>query len=182
VQRWLTFIDDHPLVAPHIAAWERSVDFKTWWVAAQQTTGSMVGSGDLDWPNDVLQRLGLQIALHRAFASGEIQLPDFAINFFYTDGNFDAQVYNITAHMFRPFERELRRTLQKIDLTSEPQMDAASVLASDRVVRLDHNSAAYRDVIDALEKLEAAIAGLNDYPTADAKDRHVAELSAGRRC
>lgn len=181
VQRWLDLIDSHPLIAPHVASWEQRIDFPAWYDMAGETVGSFVGSGRLNWPRDALERLALHFGLMRAFASGEIEIYNFTSNFMYIDGNFDAQVLHVGSNLFHPFQRELRRTLQKLDLSQPPALDDATVPASDRVVRLDHNSEAYRKVVTALENLEAAIARLNDYPSPELKERQVAELSAGRR-
>ena len=50
-----------------------------------------------------------------------------------------------------------------------------AVPAADRVVRLDHNAAPYRDaVVEALENLEKALQQANDYPDAEDKDQKIA--------
>jgi hypothetical protein len=59
--------------------------------------------------------------------------------------------------------------------------DEFNVPAADRVVKLDHNSASYREAMDALEKLEEVLRGANDYPDPEEKERVVAEVSAARR-
>jgi len=79
----------------------------------------MAGSGQLRWPKDREQRLGMQLQL------------------------------------FRP--------------------------ASDRVVRLDHNSPNYIGAKEALETLERLLQETNDYPDPEDKEQKIAEISAARR-
>jgi hypothetical protein len=86
-----------------------------------------------------------------------------------------------SGQLFRPFERELRREIQKLDLSNPPASDDAYIPASDRVVTLDHNSKTYRDLIDILERIEIELAARNDHPDPALKERQVAEISAGRR-
>jgi hypothetical protein len=179
VQRWLNLIDDHPLIAPRIAAWEQESDFKKWF-AAIPISGGPVGGNRLIWPVETRMRLGLQLGLFRGFGSGELDIAPFALHFFYIQGDFHAQVANITRHIFVPFARELRREIQKIPLTESLENGSGTVPASDRVVPLNHNSAAYKDLMGALEMLERAVRGLNDYPEPEIREQHAAELSAGR--
>jgi hypothetical protein len=54
--------------------------------------------------------------------------------------------------------------------------------ASDRVVRIDHNSAGYRETEEALDTLEHDLKSTNDFPgEPEEKDQFVAEVSAARR-
>ena len=53
--------------------------------------------------------------------------------------------------------------------------------AAGRIVRRDDNSVAYENAIDALQKLEDAVKGLNSYDDHEEQEQVVAELSAGRR-
>ena len=52
--------------------------------------------------------------------------------------------------------------------------------ASDRRVRLDHNSAQYTELVDVLDRLTTALEQLNDYPDDDLKEQQVSELKAGK--
>jgi hypothetical protein len=179
VQRWLNFIDDHPLIAPRIAAWEVEADFRNWF-AAIPVQSATVGGNRLDWPIETRSRLALQLGLFRAFGSGELDVAPFALQFFYVQGNFDAQVSNIARRIFTPFARELRREIQKLPLSELTESVDTSVPASDRVVLLDHNSASYKELVDALGKLERAVRDLNDYPDPKLKEQHIAEICAGQ--
>ncbi|RXT40279.1 hypothetical protein [Bradyrhizobium betae] len=54
--------------------------------------------------------------------------------------------------------------------------------ASDRVVRIDHNSAGYRETEEALDTLEHGLKSTNDFlGEPEEKDQFVAEVSAARR-
>lgn len=68
--------------------------------------------------------------------------------------------------------RELRRYLEG---------EVSKVPAADRTVTLDHNSAIYREAIEALENLEKALREANDYPDAEDKEQRIAEVSATKR-
>lgn len=46
---------------------------------------------------------------------------------------------------------------------------------------MDHNSAAYGEAVEALEELEEALRGANDFAEVEEKEQRVAEISAARR-
>jgi Asp-tRNA(Asn)/Glu-tRNA(Gln) amidotransferase C subunit len=53
--------------------------------------------------------------------------------------------------------------------------------ASDRIVRLNHNSKSYQETMTSLNRLIEAVETTNEYDDAEDKDERLAELSAGRR-
>lgn len=179
LQRWLDFVDQHPLVRPYIALWENSVNFGEWYTNAllTQTTDD---PGKLDWPREQKQRIALQFGLFRDLASGQLDVSEFAHAFFVTPNDYDSQVAHVVKQLFKPFARELRRTIPRLDLQNPPTIDDAQIPASDRIVRLDHNSSDYIALTDGLRSMGEQIGRLNDYPDPAAKERHAAELSAGQ--
>lgn len=178
VQRWLDFIDANDVFAPQIAKWESDADFKHWFAAIPIDYGT-IGGTQLNWPRDTVTRLGLQIGLFRAFGSGEIDIAQFALHFMYVEGDFHVQVANITRRLFGPFARELRRAIQRLSLTKGADEEDEN-FAEDRVIFLDHGGNPYKELVHALEELTGSLRRLNDYPLPDLKERHIAELSAGR--
>ena len=56
-----------------------------------------------------------------------------------------------------------------------------SAPASDRVVRIDHNSALYREAHGALMEVEEALRGDNEFPDPELRNQILAEISAGRQ-
>src|ERR1700730_16397228 len=57
---------------------------------------------------------------------------------------------------------------------------AQSIPASDRNVRIDHNSVAYIEVIAAIDRVATAIREANYYPDDDDKEQKQSEISAGQ--
>jgi hypothetical protein len=82
--------------------------------------------------------------------------------------------------------RDLRRKLEAqldasfgFDEVKKPPEDP--IPASDRTVSIDHNSAAYREADEALDRLEHTLVQANDYPDDEDKEQRIAEVSAVRR-
>jgi len=78
-----------------------------------------------------------------------------------------------------PLARELRRYILRE--TERQQTFSPLIPATDRVVHLDHNSAAYEQAIEALEETEKVVSSANDYEDSQDKEQRLAELSATRR-
>ena len=120
----------------------------------------------------------MQLLLFRSMARGDINAA--VLGKMYLPGS--GQNINDTARAFinqyfRPMTKELIRHFRRVG----EQGQRTAVPAADRVVRLDHNAAPYRDVVEALENLEKALQQANDYPDAEDKDQKIAEVSATRR-
>jgi hypothetical protein len=79
---------------------------------------------------------------------------------------------NINNQVFSPLVRDLRRHIVRV---ATPVADAqAEVPASDRTVRLDHNSRSYQDAIDAVDRLEELVRNANNYDDIEDKDEKLA--------
>jgi hypothetical protein len=179
LQRWFLFLDSSAPLAGVVLGLESSVEFEIWYQQCLQTMGGMVGSARLEWPEDSTQQLGLKLGLFRSFSDGRINPPDFCLHFLFVRGDFNAAVANLISQLFSPMARELRRYIRR--QIEQERAFASSIPATDRIVHLDHNSAAYSETIEALEKTEQAVATANDYDDAQDKDQRLAELSAIRR-
>jgi hypothetical protein len=121
----------------------------------------------------------MQLLLFRAVAQGKENIGLLGHIFISGAGrniNTDARAF--VDQVFMPMTRELVRYLRQPAQAAEPK----EAPASDRVVKLDHNSAAYREAIEALDQLEHALRTANDYPNDDEdREQRIAEVSAARR-
>jgi hypothetical protein len=137
---WLDFLAESEISRDRMRALGAMVNFKEWYESANRASG-LAGSGDLPWARDRTERLGQLIGLFRHFAEEDMSFTDFSLNFLYAGSQFDDMVYKINAELFDQFSRDL---LKDIARTFE-QGATRRAPASDRIVTLDHNSAAYRD-------------------------------------
>lgn len=139
----------------------------------------MVGSGKLNWPEDVEDRLSSQLMVLEAMTEKEDSPWQFGINFFPVKGsNINDIISEMSEHLFEPHVRELRRYLERnaskpLDVQLPPE-----VPASDRIVRIDHNQPAYSETILAIEDAAGALIGDNNIGPDD-RDRIKFELDSG---
>ncbi len=174
---FIAHLDAHPPVKSAISAIEPK-DFQEWYKRAQTSKGSMVGSATLPWERDRTKRLGQELALLRHFSEKEDAYLNFALDFMYTDSNYDQNVYTVSSQVFDPTQRNLLKYLKR----TVPSVENG-VPASDRVVRLDHNSADYRDTLSQLSSVENAVRESNSIGAADPenRDRTLSEIAASRQ-
>lgn len=86
------------------------VPFDEWYSEQVKSVRGMVGSGVLNWPEDRLERLALQVGMMRSIASGDLTIVDFSHKFLYVSSNrFDDYVSEFVQQYFRPFARDLLR-------------------------------------------------------------------------
>lgn len=139
----------------------------------------LVGSGKLNWPDDLELRLSGQLQLLEALTEKEDSAWQFAYGFFPGGGNnINATLAQLVEHFFEPHAREFRRYLLKNAETPLAGADADVVPASDRIVRLDHNQPDYVATIDAIEEAENAAVVSNEILPED-RERIKFELDAG---
>lgn len=176
LRNWFEQIDETPGVNAIIQRLEAGLDFPTWLKEQEKSVSSMAGSGKLRFPEDKEKELGMKLLLFREFANGRAQAFQFAHRFVYTKGDMNALTGEVVSQLFSPMARSLRRLLER-EFT---EREDGTVPASDRVVKLDHNSQAYKDAIRALETLERVIRQSNEYDDPAAKEQHAAEVKAGK--
>ncbi|WP_394763554.1 hypothetical protein [Phenylobacterium sp.] len=179
--RWLGYVDTNPEAAEALSVLEARADMAAWLAALEATVGPLEGSGtfgavDLPWSFDPTTYLAERIGLLRRFARGELKPHDFGVRFMYERGgsnSADGVAQRIVAKIAEPAFRELREWLR-------PRLTAAP--ASDRVVRIDHNSAEYAEAIAKLDELTEVLRGSNSSSLdPEEKGRIVVELDAGRQ-
>lgn len=180
LQRWLDLLDGYPSFSRHFKDWEFNADFEPWLKEMETGTSPTVGGNSLRWPRHKLSRLGMQLVLFRALASGAVVLPFFALKHFRVDVTAHNYAEAISKQLFVPFSNELRRELQSQSDTNGDDASLDTAPASDREVPLDHNSHEYQAIVSALDRIATAIERKNEYPEREKKERHLAELTAGR--
>lgn len=90
------------------------VDFDEWYKERLETVGGMVGSGDLTWPEDRLERLAMQVEMMKHMGSGKLNILDFSHNFLYTGSRFDDNIAEFVSQIFRPFARDFLRFAHEV--------------------------------------------------------------------
>jgi hypothetical protein len=178
---WFALLDNTPGVTSLVQQLQSGLDFSEWFKKQQENSR---GRAKLVLPEAREQRLGMQLLMFRNAAAKN--KPDVSLLGFHfigvgTNVNDNAQAF--IEQVFLPMARDLRRYLQtKVSaLPSESESGDLAVPASDRTVKLDHNSVAYREAMDALQTLERVLKEANDYPDLEEKDQHIAEVSATSR-
>ena len=186
--RWLGYVDANPEAGKALAALEARADMAAWFANLESTAGPLIGAGslgsvDLPWSFDPTIYLAERVGLLRRFARGDLNAHNFTVRFMYErsgDNSPDATVQRIVAKIVEPAFRELREWL-RVRLTEAPVAPVATAPASDRTVRLDHNSPEYVQARNALIEVQEAARGANDFPDPDQKEQILAELAGGRQ-
>jgi hypothetical protein len=123
VQRYVARMDSEPLASLGLAVLPPT-DFDTWYTSARATIGSMVGSGELNWPVPTADRVALQAELLRRIAGGQIDLVEYTYDFHYIENRFDTNIAQFVTQDFEPFHRDfVRLLLSEVERTeAEPQL------------------------------------------------------------
>ena len=177
LKRWFYIIDEENPLGSIALELENAVDAQKWAneaVGAAQKGRGM--RGDLTWPPNLRERLGIQLSLFRSFAEKTMDPAQFGFHFFRrANENFHGVVANMNAEAFVPLARDFRRHLVRVADDQPPELPA-----SDRTVSLDHNSISYQEAIEAVDCLEELVRQKNDYDDPDDKEQKLAEIAAGR--
>jgi hypothetical protein len=174
---WYRALDDTSQVNRVIQRLESGLDFDDFLKRSRATGSSMAGSATFLWPEDRENRLGMKLQLFRRIAEGTIEAWQVGYDFACSGNDLDANSSALIRQVFMPMARELRRLLE----TEVGNLQADEIPASDRVVRLDHNSQEYKKTVEALDKLEEALKGDNEFPDPEEKEQRIAEVSAMKR-
>lgn len=84
---------------------------------------------------------------------------------------------NVTAGEFGEFKAWAEKDGFVFDNEDE---SIPEIPAADRIVELDHNSSIYQEALARVDELETVVGKANDYPDPLDKDRHLAEIGAGK--
>jgi hypothetical protein len=185
VDNWFALIDETPMVRDVVKTLETSVGFDRYeFINRLKASDSITlpppppgrPRGPLVWPADRDKRLGLQLEVFREISKRHLSVVDFGKKFI--EGADDKEAGKLAIEqVFSPMARDLRRRLE----AGLGDREDLTIPASDRLVKLDHNSAAYTEAMDALAGLEEALRGTNDFGDVEEKEQRVAEVSAARR-
>jgi hypothetical protein len=184
IDNWFALIDETPMVSDVVKRLEASVGFDRYDFMNRVKSSSVVlppppvgkKIGPLAWPAHRDKRLGLQLEVFREISKRNLSVVDFGKKFI--EGADDKEAAKLAIEqVFSPMARDLRRRLE----ASIGDSEDLTIPASDRLVKLDHNSAAYTEATDALAELEEALRGTNDFGDVEEKEQRIAEVSAARR-
>jgi hypothetical protein len=181
LENWFSLIDETPGVREFVKQLENSSSYLLWRIELKRPlnlpqAGDPQGTNYLMWPQGRDKRLGTQLSLFREISRRHEDAGEIGAKHLLGSSN-STGAKDLVAQVFSPMARDLRRRLED-ELVDRPEQ---SVPASDRIVRLDHNSAAYAEAIEALARLEYALTTTNEYEDTEERDQLVAEVSAGKR-
>lgn len=175
LQEWFGHLDGEPDAAAEIQKLQAGQDFSHWF--AMQGRSPQPGAPKFQWPPENDKRLGMQLLLFRSMARGDINAGMLGKMYIPGSGtNINDNAKAFTDQVFRPMSRELILYLRRVgdEKTAEP------VPAADRVVPLDHNSASYKEAIEAVEHLETVLTEANDIPDVEVREQRLVEVKAVR--
>jgi hypothetical protein len=92
LQNWFVTLDETPLVKVIVERLQNGLDVQEFLKKSHATQGGMVGSAQLLWPEDRLQRLGMKLLVFREIAQRRIEAWNFGHDFMYAGSKLDANV------------------------------------------------------------------------------------------
>lgn len=170
LSRWFDIIDSDLAAHKAVKALESSVDFDTWHNVLRAAIETKKSS-HIRFPRDRSQSLGIRLRMFRAIVEDEFELFSFSLHFLGVHSEQDI-VTAMSQDIFLPMVEDLNKYLTEYFEAPDKLIPAA-----DRIVRLDHNSADYKDIINAAEEFRRELIKTN--VVLEDKDRVVAEVSAG---
>ncbi|WP_141245450.1 hypothetical protein [Mesorhizobium sp. WSM3864] len=177
VRRFLQLLEEAPEPSASRLKWLRSL-FPLERVQSEVMVepSGMVGSGQLDWPDDNETALSAQLNLLASFADNDNEALQVARGYFYSrSNNVNDTLHEMTGHLFEPMIRDIRRYLSR---NRDKPLDPGLAPASDRIVRIDHNRPEYVETVAAIEDAENAAVASNEIDPEE-RDRIKFELNAG---
>ncbi|ACA19281.1 nucleotide-binding protein-like protein containing TIR -like domain [Methylobacterium sp. 4-46] len=137
------------------------VDYEGFIAASEATIGGMVGSGNLVWPEDQKQTLGLTLILIEKLAAEPGHALNFAHNFFYSGNKLIAGLHSLVGQVLIPFARDYKAyVLSRGDV--QPRLVQA---ASNKVFIVHgHDDAALQGLARFIEKLGLEAIVLKEQP------------------
>jgi len=109
LKRYLSFIDDCAPINVVLSKELPSVEFESWYGSAKQSVGSMVGSGNLDWPTNKNESIAMHIELMRHVSQDFDLLLNFCLDFLYSENHFDIMVSDFNSQIIEPTVRDIKK-------------------------------------------------------------------------
>jgi len=98
----------HPDLALYNEQLTKDVDLDAFIAASEKTSGSMVGSARLVWPDDPEKTMGLTLLLIDKLASDPRYTMNFGHQFFYSGKKIIAGIHALTGQLIVPFVRDYK--------------------------------------------------------------------------
>lgn len=143
------------------------VKFNEWLESCEATENGMVGSAQLNWPEDHLEELGMTAALIDYFADDPNRAMYFSHTFFFQDGKITPELQHMTAQIIVPFARDYIDHISEqtgfTEAAHQPQLDASAV----RKVFIvhGHDETAKQTVARFCEKIGFEVVILHEQPS-----------------
>jgi hypothetical protein len=179
--RWFGNIEEYAPAAVIVKGLEGPIDPVSWLERAQREATSGIGTTSLPWSTDSSELLGQQLGLCRLLSRRDLDPQNLVVNYMYSSSarhNAENSVRTLVQQVFRPLARDLRRRLWR-EIQDAQLDETLAIPAADRVVRIDHNSAAYQDALAKLDSVSEALRGAN-LPDPELKAQLTTELAVGR--
>jgi predicted nucleotide-binding protein len=102
----------HPDLEPYNEELTKGVDLDAFIAESENTGGSMVGSAQLEWPNDPEKTMGLTLLLVEKLANDPRYAINFGHHFFYSGNKTIASIHALTGQLIIPFVRDYKNYVQ----------------------------------------------------------------------
>ena len=132
------------------------IDVDAWLAAGEATQGSMVGSAQLEWPDDPCRELGMNLSLVRDFAKNPDKATGFAHTFYYNGTNsISSNLQGMVEQVFVPFARDYINHVKARTATTEATLlpQRAGPAARKAFVVHGHDERAREAVARFLERI-----------------------------
>jgi len=131
------------------------VNFDAWIAAGEATQGGMIGSAELEWPDDPENELGLVVSLIDRIAEDPGYGEYFSRMFYWTGNEYVRNLQNMTSQIFVPFARDyINYVKTKTGVTEATKLSTNKEPAARKVfVVHGHDEASKQSVSRFLENL-----------------------------
>lgn len=102
----------HTDLEPYNEELTEEVDFDAFIAESEKTGGSMVGSAQLAWPDDLKKTMGLTLLLIDKLANDPRYAINFSHHFFYSGNKIIAGIHALTGQLIIPFTRDYKNYVQ----------------------------------------------------------------------
>lgn len=102
----------HPDLEPYNKELTKEADLNTFIAESEKTSGSMVGSARLAWPDDPKKTMGLKLLLIEKLANEPRYAVNFCHHFFYSGKKAIAGIHALNGQLIIPFVRDYKSYVQ----------------------------------------------------------------------